>query len=219
MTVLNCSNSVKYNIKHLQGSTGERMSQRLFREVIYIEDMHNRYELSVIRTDQNESSDTASFVYRWARVVHPIQFPLVGMTQIPLPDSHVEILYSNLNWDEIKWGTDSIEIRNQVFPNLMIYFFAERVPSTHTSLPDSSTSSSHHPTLVNSSSSSVHPTISTTATTSSLAAVAPIQQASNNGGDESSNVSVEEEEYQQQQQQNDDSGSESQLHENNSSSL
>ena len=46
---------------------------------------------------------------------------------LPLDETHAEVIYDGVDWNEIQWGKKSVQVRSKVYKVLCI-FFAERTP-------------------------------------------------------------------------------------------
>jgi hypothetical protein len=84
----------------------EWTSWRLRKEVIYLEKDALRYELSRI-PEQKGKFDS----FRWARVLPSAMH--AKSASVPLASSSLEIIASDLDWDEIEWGPSSVRIRGK----------------------------------------------------------------------------------------------------------
>lgn len=114
-------------------------SFRLRSEVIYVETSTERYELSwtgsrpaTLPTTPVGASTTRKDVmldtYRWARVRDPRQLDaaVMSLLDVPLPDSFVEEIETDLDWSEIEWGPNSIRVRGVEYRLRSILFIRTR---------------------------------------------------------------------------------------------
>jgi len=90
---------------------------------LYLETQDNKYELSI----QDNSEENDIFVeydcYRLTRVLNPQQVDneFLEKNSVPLAEQHVEVLFKDLDWTDIKWGTDAILIKGQEFKKILNY--------------------------------------------------------------------------------------------------
>lgn len=90
-------------------------SFRLIEDVLFVETHKERFELSrVAQLPSDSTKDTnANVLYRWARVrtPHIMDAHSLAKMDVPLTEERITVLYSDLRWEEIQWGTDSVCVR------------------------------------------------------------------------------------------------------------
>lgn len=120
--VFNLSNEprMKYTLNTVADKGFENSNYTSFRlmdDVLFVETQKERFELcratQLQQSErQNKDSDTGIF-YRWTRVrsPHTMDSQALAKITIPLAEDHVTVLHTDLRWDEIQWGTDSVCVR------------------------------------------------------------------------------------------------------------
>lgn len=85
-------------------SFGSKVSEILENEVLYLESMSKRYELSYNSTTK---------LYLIKEVLNPLlkDFQYMKEQGVPLPDSETVMIFNDLKWDELLWNHQSLEIR------------------------------------------------------------------------------------------------------------
>lgn len=134
---------LKYSIAAV-ADQGFKRSQwtaaRLRRESLYLETHGQRFELSFEGNGETaaaaassgaegaravgEGGSVGEDTYRWARCKKPL--PLASMRQlgIPLPKEHVEEVKAGLKWDDIKWGSASVDVAGTEVDVVRLHFLS-----------------------------------------------------------------------------------------------
>jgi hypothetical protein len=82
-------------------------SYRLFNEVLYVENEQDRYEISMLP----HLSPMGYYTYRCAKVKLPLM--RIDQQKHPLLDFYLQIIDSDLDWQEFIWTPDTLVINNQ----------------------------------------------------------------------------------------------------------
>lgn len=96
-----------------QGMTPDRFtSARLRKEALFLESHSTRWELS--RTHQEGRDDR----YALSRVLKPQEMDRKATLAagVPLPKTAVEVVYKDLDWEELVWGPSFVRVRGKEFP-------------------------------------------------------------------------------------------------------
>eukprot|EP00210_Caulerpa_lentillifera_P002581 g2475.t1 len=100
-------------------------SARLHNEVMYLEDASQRFELSLsksnylgINTDLSNNHD----LYTWARCRQLLTQERMESLGIPLPHHHMDVILSQLRWEDLKWSHMFVEIKGRRFAIMRVYF-------------------------------------------------------------------------------------------------
>lgn len=72
-----------------------------------MKEIHNAADSESMETDRTKSE--AHDTFKWAKVCPSAIFNTPSTT--PLPREHVEVIFDDLDWDEIEWGPTSVRIR------------------------------------------------------------------------------------------------------------
>ena len=108
------------------------LSTRLKSEVLYLETDTDRYELSRIT---EESSDADIFAqgldkYRWSQVKPPMLMKggaFMSEAKVPLDGNWVKLLHRAVEWQEIQWGSQFIQVKGATYgPLTCVKFFQIR---------------------------------------------------------------------------------------------
>lgn len=106
-----------FNIADKGFEKNEFMIKKLDNYVLYLEtDKQEKYELLKSNTPLNSEVDLDVFdVFRFSRVKHPerIDNDYFCSNKPPLADDQIEVIYPNLEWEEILWGNTSILIQGE----------------------------------------------------------------------------------------------------------
>eukprot|EP01027_Heterolobosea_sp_BB2_P010738 GEZU01015726.1.p1 GENE.GEZU01015726.1~~GEZU01015726.1.p1 ORF type:complete len:201 (+),score=63.83 GEZU01015726.1:146-748(+) len=100
-------------------------SYRLLNEVLFVETMNDRYELSLQEPaqapDQQQQDGTTKkpqqYKYRWARVLspHTMDNRTLSGVSLPLDQDKIEVIAQDLNWSDIQWGTQSVCVKGKEY--------------------------------------------------------------------------------------------------------
>ena len=107
--VFNLSNDpiYKFNLGEFgdKRSVDCKVSETLLKEVLYLESLANRYEISY---------DQETKLFAIKRVVDPLFKDLKYMQElkVPLPETDVEDIYKDLKWNEFVWDDQSLVVRD-----------------------------------------------------------------------------------------------------------
>jgi hypothetical protein len=89
------------------------ISNKLENEIFYFEDDNLRYELCKISNRNiNNNFEYKIGLYRFSKVKNPFN---IDIDIYPLDDSDIEIFYNKIQWDDIQFGLEEIQIKNQKF--------------------------------------------------------------------------------------------------------
>jgi hypothetical protein len=90
----------------------EWTSWRLRKEVLYLEKDAVRYELSrIVSGDVSTETKKKYDRFRWAKVLASSMHE--KQSTVPLPERCIEVLMTDIDWDEIEWGPTSVRIRGK----------------------------------------------------------------------------------------------------------
>ena len=94
-------------------------SYRLKNLVLFAETFSARYELSM----SDSSGEFAK--YRWARFNDPANMDgaVMQTATIPLDDAHVTVTEAGLDWEEIRWGHNKVQVRGTTYPLTRILWY------------------------------------------------------------------------------------------------
>lgn len=114
--------SVKYTLNAIADKGLDEKSftsYRLTSEVIFAESTSHRYELCF---------DTKTNKYRWSEVLspHSLDAETLLKMDLPLESQYVRVLQSDLNWSDILWGPESVQIRGESYPIRTIQFYKRK---------------------------------------------------------------------------------------------
>ncbi|XP_042375589.1 uncharacterized protein LOC121969515 [Zingiber officinale] len=121
-------------------------------EVLYLETHFNRYELCfngekpipstskatdldheklqnhglhASNGDRNSTEhETVIDVFRWSRCKTPLPEKLMRSSGIPLPMEHLEILYDNLDWEDIQWSQTGVWVSGKEYLLARVHFLS-----------------------------------------------------------------------------------------------
>ncbi|KAL4460267.1 hypothetical protein ABPG74_000018 [Tetrahymena malaccensis] len=127
--IFNLSNdpAYKYSIINFCDKSDESkdwMSHKLQTHALYIENDKERYEIS--RVPEGEMNLVNEFdAYRFSRVKDPQLFDNEEMQKqsIPLSASMVELIHTDLDWSDFKWGSNVLVIKDIEIKNLKCFKF------------------------------------------------------------------------------------------------
>mmetsp|Transcript_7483 Transcript_7483/g.14721 ORF Transcript_7483/g.14721 Transcript_7483/m.14721 type:complete len:344 (-) Transcript_7483:231-1262(-) len=103
----------------------EWTSIRLRNEVIFLETTSERFQLSYARTIEDPEKEPAGIkdVYNFSKCLEI--FPaglLTNIVGLPMPNNFLQVLHEDLDWDDIKWGTSFVYVKDQQFAVRRIHF-------------------------------------------------------------------------------------------------
>ncbi|EAR83283.2 histone deacetylation protein RXT3 (macronuclear) [Tetrahymena thermophila SB210] len=127
--IFNLSNdpAYKYSIVNFCDKSDESkdwMSHKLQTHALYIENDQDRYEIS--RVPEGEMNLVNEFdAYKLSRVKDPQQFDNEEMQKqsIPLSSNMVELIHTDLDWSDFKWGSNVLIIKDIEIKNLKCFKF------------------------------------------------------------------------------------------------
>jgi hypothetical protein len=63
--------------------------------------------------------------YKLSRVIKPYfkDNSYMDSSEVPLSTNEVELIYENLEWNDIKWGESSIQIKEKLIQGVLNYKF------------------------------------------------------------------------------------------------
>ena len=105
------------------------LSTRLKSEVLYLETHTDRYELSRITEDTSDADIFAQGLdkYRWSLVKQPVLMKgglFMGENKVPLENNLVKMLHKAVEWQEIEWGSQYIQVKGTTYgPLTCVKFF------------------------------------------------------------------------------------------------
>ena len=116
---LSCEPINKFNLGEFgdKRSVNVKVSTNLHQEVLYLESLTKRYELSYCKETK---------LYQFKEVKDPLFKGLIYMKSkgIPLSDEDVTSIFTDLKWNELVWDEKSLEIRdNFKIPYINGYLF------------------------------------------------------------------------------------------------
>ena len=142
---------LKYSIAAV-ADQGFKRSQwtaaRLRRESLYLETQGQRFELSYEDKEPGGDDDTTGDggdggggggggdddggaeggvgedTFRWARCKTPLPLASMRTLGIPLPADHLEDVKSGLKWDDIKWGSASVDVAGSEVNIVRLHFLS-----------------------------------------------------------------------------------------------
>lgn len=95
----------------------EWTSSRLHTHVLYLESHTARYEVSRVGAVVGETE-----IFRLAKCTKVLTAKASRGLGVPLPESEVEVVFSDLQWEELQWGKDSVVARGKKFELSRIHF-------------------------------------------------------------------------------------------------
>lgn len=119
---LSCEPIYKFNLGEFgdKRSIDIKVSSTLEKEVLYLESLTNRYEISY---------DESTKLFAIKEVLEPLLKDLRYMQhhKVPLPESDTKVIFSDLNWNELLWDDKSLEIRDTFkIPYINGYIWIEK---------------------------------------------------------------------------------------------
>lgn len=106
----------------------EFFSYRLKNEVVYVETLTDRYELSF---------DEKRMKYKWCHVQEPLMDQATLLKQqIPLEAQCVKVLHDDLEWKDIQWGFDSVIVKRVRYNLHSIRFVKRKVENAPKSVQE-----------------------------------------------------------------------------------
>jgi len=121
-------------------------SARLRRDTLYLETHSQRFELSWDGEEQGGDSEggggggsgeaaagggeggaagaVAEDTYRWARCITPLPLGVTRSLGIPLPKDTLTDVKAGLKWDEIKWGSASVDVAGTEYTIVRLHFLS-----------------------------------------------------------------------------------------------
>ena len=142
--------SIQYNlcnepwVKYTMGAVADQglqpphwTSARLHDEVLYLETLKTRYEIS--RQESNPSAPAsngeasseggsggsgshAEEKYCWSRCLQPLSLSQMRKAGVPLPAERVQVLEGGLEWEDFKWSPSGVYVKGIHYPLLRCHF-------------------------------------------------------------------------------------------------
>lgn len=140
--------SLQYDLTLLcdRGTEREKWtSYKLKSFILFLETATDRYELC--KDGVKKKNDKTYDTYRWSQVKQPLflsqskfgRFSKIADTtfitpestsiSLPLPQDHLTVLHTNLDWSDFLWGSDSLQLKGQHY-SLETLFWLPRMGSS-----------------------------------------------------------------------------------------
>eukprot|EP00238_Polyblepharides_amylifera_P010062 CAMPEP_0196590780 /NCGR_PEP_ID=MMETSP1081-20130531/67537_1 /TAXON_ID=36882 /ORGANISM="Pyramimonas amylifera, Strain CCMP720" /LENGTH=446 /DNA_ID=CAMNT_0041913977 /DNA_START=33 /DNA_END=1373 /DNA_ORIENTATION=- len=127
-------------------SPSQWTSTRLRKEVILLETHSQRFELSCESCGRTGGGGSAHDVdadsarpppateekapeddlYRWVKCVMHHPLAALELSGLPLPLEEVELMYSKLTWEELRWSNSGVQVKDKLFPIVRLQFMPRR---------------------------------------------------------------------------------------------
>ncbi|KIZ00520.1 hypothetical protein MNEG_7446 [Monoraphidium neglectum] len=101
-------------------------SARLRSQTLYLETSRERFELKY--QPPQEQEERQQDLYQLARCKCALPLATMKKLGVPMPPAEVEVLQSDVAWDEFKWSNLSMAVRGQVFHVVRMHFMANSKP-------------------------------------------------------------------------------------------
>lgn len=97
-------------------------SARLHKEVLFLETNSERYQLSCNLGTNDSGNLKESFTF--ARCMKPLPLRLIQKAGIPLPESYLVVVASDLAWEDLAWGANSLHVNGKEYQLKRLHFMA-----------------------------------------------------------------------------------------------
>mmetsp|Transcript_18237 Transcript_18237/g.58995 ORF Transcript_18237/g.58995 Transcript_18237/m.58995 type:complete len:415 (+) Transcript_18237:69-1313(+) len=99
-------------------------SSRMCKDVLFLETAKERFELS--RMDSGAGGEEEEDVYRWARCIKPLTLSAMREQGVPLPPSHVEVLKTDILWEDLLWGPTGVSVQGSEYKLQRLHFMERK---------------------------------------------------------------------------------------------
>lgn len=120
----------KYSISNICDKSNDPTtwtSYQLKKKSLYFESKEERYELANMQREKTEEEEVFSIEdhYKLSKVLKPYFKDNLFMenAEVPLQSEFVQLIFENIEWNDIKWGETAIQIKDQLFEDVLNYKF------------------------------------------------------------------------------------------------
>ncbi|EIE23592.1 hypothetical protein COCSUDRAFT_66002 [Coccomyxa subellipsoidea C-169] len=99
-------------------------SARLHKEVLFLETLRERYELSRVDTPAAAApaDPPPGEVFRWARCRRILTQAHMRRVGMPLPEAHLDILEPALAWEDLQWSPTGVAVKGKSYQIVRLHF-------------------------------------------------------------------------------------------------
>ena len=129
---MNNEPAYKYSILNLADKGLQKnqfIKKKLDYQVLYLEnDLNQKFELSkgnnIIYLVENDSAE----VFKFAKLNKPVDFDndYFETGRVPLEGKDVEVLCSSVEWGQISWGNETIQVKDLTITGLTSFKYYKR---------------------------------------------------------------------------------------------